>query len=616
MPEIKSLLQEPETGEQPKPLPYPGLLKELARQAMERHPRYPYQGKSADEVRTRLRAVRQSLKRALGLPPRALPARPTRVTERPPVHFDGFSIQPLAIERGSGWYITAHLYLPDGLARPAPAVMHVHGHSYEGKSGLVYARRCRGLARRGFVALFVDFPEADERKGTGHALWYPVLADLPLQAIMVQDNSAAFTYLAELPFVDENRIGVTGSSGGGNQTVFFCAADGRPAAAAPCNAPCLVWEHANSGSDAYCHCEAVPWLGAAGVEYHDLLAAFAPKPLRVFAGVRDPLFPIIGARRAVQEARAAYRTLGARDRCSIEEHYCGHACPADYREGVYRFFEQALKRPGDAAGPGDEGDDIDLSDPRLRALPKRPRRFLTVADLYRARLREARPKRLGAAALNQLLGRAASPVQAHCLVRREEEDWSRILLQTGDGAVLPMLMRRRGRRPLVLAIADKGKQAALQQLGPAPASVAAFDWRGQGETAPDADLWHQRASHYLAFAGQPLPGGRVTDLLAAFHWLQREGLAVSKVVAFGGEASLIAVLAASVEPRLAPIVLHGMPRTLRDAPGLLGQIAYTAWVPGLALLTDVPQLLAALGERATVKQWLRPGDEPPREGYT
>jgi len=609
-----SLVQEGEAGDEAKQLPYPEMLKELARQAMERRQHYDYRGKSEERVRARLAEVKRLLRRCLGLPPRALPAKPTRVTERPAVQLDGFSIKPLVIQRASGWYVTAHLYLPDGLTHPAPAVMHVHGHSYEGKSGAAYSRRCRGLARRGFVVLFVDFPDADERKGTGHALWYPVLANLPLQGIMVEDNSAALTYLAGLPFVDADRIGVTGSSGGGNQTVYFCAADGRPAALAPCNAPTMIREHCNSGSDAYCHCEAVPGMAAAGLEYHDLLAACAPRPLRVFAGIRDPLFPIIGARRVVREADVAYRALGARGRCTLEEHYCQHACPADFREGVYRFFEHALKRPGDLAGPGDEGEEVDMSDPRLRALPKRPERFLTVADLYRARLREARPKRPTSAHLRRLLGLPASTPEAHCLVRVDDKNLSRILLQTSDGAVLPLVIRK-GAGPPLLAIADKGKQEALRQTGRGR-TVISCDLRGQGETAPKEDIWYQRASHYCAIAGEPLPGRRVSDLIAVTNWLRREGLPVARVVAFGGESGLLAALAARLQSGFPPIELHGMARSFRDAPGLVGQIPYTAWVPGLALLTDVPQLLAGLGKRAVVKRWLKPGGEPPREGYT
>jgi hypothetical protein len=621
--QITSLLKEPDLGGEPQALPYPDLLKELSRQALEERPLYDYRGKSAAQVRARIAEVQRIVRRCLGLSPGALPARPSRVIERPRVQFDRFSIRPLAIERGRGWHITAHLYLPDGLSRPAPAVLHVHGHSYEGKSAAFYARRCRALARRGFVVLFVDFPEADERKGTGHALWYPVLAGLTLQGIMVQDNSAALSYLAGLPFVDAKRMGVTGSSGGGNQTSFLSVVDSRVAAAAPCNAPTFIREHCNSGSDAYCHCEALPGLVAAGLEYHDLLAAIAPRPVRVFSGIRDPLFPIIGARRAVAEADIAYRTLGVRNGCTHGEHYCGHECPAAFREDIYRFFEQTLKRPGDLAGPGGEGEDIDLAHPRLRAMPRRPARFLTISDLYRARLQEVRPKRPTSVQINRLLGRRTSDSQAGCLVRREagprarprEQQWSRLLLQTGDGAVLPMLIRKGGRGPAVLAIADKGKADAIRRLG-GLAPVVSFDWRGQGETAPPKDIWYQRAGHYLATSGKPLAGGRVTDLVAVLGWLRRERMPVGRVIAFGGEASLIALLASLADDSLPKLELHGLARTFKDAPGLGGQVRYTAWVPGLATLTDIPQMLSALRGRAVVKSWLTPGAERPREGYT
>jgi hypothetical protein len=71
-----------------------------------------------------------------------------------------------------------------------------------------------------------------------------------------------------------------------------------------------------------------------------------------------------------------------------------------------------------------------------------------------------------------------------------------------------------------------------------------------------------------------------------------------------------------VETEFPKMELHGLPRTLKDAPGLGGQVDYTAWVPGLAMETDVPQLLRALGKRAVVRGWLKPGEEKGREGYT
>jgi len=100
------------------------------------------------------------------------------------------------------------------------------------------------------------------------------------------------------------------------------------------------------------------------------------------------------------------------------------------------------------------------------------------------------------------------------------------------------------------------------------------------------------------------------------RWLRRKGYEVAKVQAFGGEASIIALLAASVEQAFPAIVLEGLPRTLKDAPGLMGQMRYTAWAPGLALATDIPQLIKGLRDRVTVKRWLKPGAEERSEGYT
>jgi poly(3-hydroxybutyrate) depolymerase len=623
--EVVGLLQEPDPGGEPKRLPYPTLLQDLAREALQRWPLYDYRGKTRREGQARLREVRRIVRRCLHLRAGSVPGKPLRVAERKAVRFDGFSIQPVAIERVRGWYITAHLYVPDGISQPAPAVMHVHGHSYKGKSTDFYARRCRGLARRGFVVLFVDFPGADEREPTGHALWYPNMANLPLQRIMVEDNSAALTYLASLPFVDSRRIGVTGSSGGGNQTVFFSVVDERVAAAAPTNAPCMIAEHAAAGSGAYCHCEAIPGLVAAGVEYHDLLAAIAPRPLRVFAGIRDPLFPIIGARKAVAEAVVAYGAVGARGRCTLEEHYCDHSCPTAMREGTYRFFERTLKRRGDVAGPGDEGDDVDLADPRLRALPKRPARFLTIGDLYRRELRKAKPRRLSARRLNALLGRRPGDSGTTCMVataggdaeasppyRGQARSSLTVVLRMGDGAVVPVALRGAG-SAVTVVVTDGGKQEALGKMRGA---VVAFDWRGQGETAPSTDEWQQRAAHYLSYGGRTLPGGRVTDLIGVVRWLRESRRKVSKVVAMGGAASLITLLAASIEQDFPVVELHGLARTLKDAPGLIGQVHYLAWVPGLAIETDVPQLLRALGKRSVVRKWLKPGEEQGREGYT
>ncbi len=115
-----ALLSEPDVAEPASPLPYPGMLKDLARRALERRPLYDYRGRSARAVRERIAEVRRVVRRCLGLRAREIPARPTRVRELRRVQFDGFSITPVAIQRGNGWCITAHLYVPDGSVSPRP----------------------------------------------------------------------------------------------------------------------------------------------------------------------------------------------------------------------------------------------------------------------------------------------------------------------------------------------------------------------------------------------------------------------------------------------------------------------------------------------------------------
>ncbi|MBN1458717.1 MAG: hypothetical protein JXA57_04220, partial [Armatimonadetes bacterium] len=195
-------------------------------------------------------------------------------------------------------------------------------------------------------------------------------------------------------------------------------------------------------------------------------------------------------------------------------------------------------------------------------------------------------------------------------------EWARVTLALRDGGVVPLLIRGSGTGKITVFAADGGKQEAQQAAAKKRGRIAVFDWRGQGETAPPQEEWQQRAAHYLSFSGYSLPGGRITDLIGVVRWLTRQGYEVEKVAAHGGEASLLTLLAASVETNFPRIELHGLLRTLKDAPGLAGQLRYTAWIPGLGLVTDVPQVVKGLGQRVTVRSWLRPGEESPREGYT
>jgi dienelactone hydrolase len=151
--------------------------------------------------------------------------------------------------------------------------------------------RCATLARLGCVVFIHDMlgyadsvqiptavahrfskqrPELDRPDRWG---FFSPQAELRLQSILgVQAWNCirGLDFLCSLPEVDPSRIGVTGSSGGGTQTLLTCALDPRPTVAFPQG---MVSNSMQGG----CTCENACYLriGTGNVEF---AALFAPKP--------------------------------------------------------------------------------------------------------------------------------------------------------------------------------------------------------------------------------------------------------------------------------------------------------------------------------------------------
>lgn len=258
---------------------------------------------------------RESLRRrslvATGLWP--MPAKtPLHAVIRGKVERDGFTVEKVHFESLPGHVVTGLLFRPTGKQGPCPGVLSPHGHGgrlmdhgpqkirqlivdgeerFEQSGRFPKLARCAQLARMGCVTFIYDMlGYADSRqipKSLAHGFrkqrpeldsptrwgFFSTQAELRLQSIMglqTWNSIRALDFLCSLPDVDPQRIGVTGGSGGGTQTILLCAIDSRPVVSFPNG---MVSTSMQGG----CTCEncCLLRLGTGNVE---LAALFAPKP--------------------------------------------------------------------------------------------------------------------------------------------------------------------------------------------------------------------------------------------------------------------------------------------------------------------------------------------------
>src|SRR5262245_12598692 len=318
-----------------------------------------------------------------------------------PLKRDGYTVEKLTIQTRPGVRMTANLYIPDAAKKkPAPAILQVHGHWRGAKQDPVVQSRCIGAAKLGFVVLCVDAFGAGER-GVGTALGEyhgdmtaATLLPLgtPLSGLQVYENMRAVDYLETRPEVDKTKIGITGASGGGNQTMYAGAWDKRFKAVMPV---CSVGNYQAYLHTACCMCEVVP--GALKfTEEWGVLALTAPRPLMVVNATKDGIqFSVGEAKKSLALTGPVYKLLGKPDNLRHAIFEGPHDYSKAMREAMYGFMTQHLK--GEGTGDPIAEPKFATENPEdLRCYPgdTRPKDFMTIpkfADAQAIKLLAARP---------------------------------------------------------------------------------------------------------------------------------------------------------------------------------------------------------------------------------
>ncbi len=309
----------------------------------------------ADLVRLQAETRARLLDLIGGLPTDETPLNP-RVTGVVPM--DGYRIEKLLFESQPGLFVSALLYLPDGVG-PRPAVLLPCGHSAVGKAFANYQEIGGRLAQRGYVVLSWDPVGQGERSQFWdaarsrsrynlvcgeHAVLgnLATLAGTSLVRYEVWDGMRALDYLLTRPEVDPKRLSITGTSGGGCQSTWIGALDGRIGVVAPsCFVTALPMRMANRifedpDSDPE---QDPPGLVSEGIDHPGLLLLAYPRPIHVAAAVKD-FVPIEGARRTLRELLALYERFGHADRVGFAQGYHEHRYSAENQEQAFAFLDR------------------------------------------------------------------------------------------------------------------------------------------------------------------------------------------------------------------------------------------------------------------------------------
>ena len=288
-----------------------------------------------------------------------------------------YTIEKVYFESAPGFFVTGNLYRPKNASGKAPAVIFPHGHWKDarfliqpdkyvreeiaagqerfvegGKSR--FQSMCVQLARMGCVVWQIDAlsdsdsiqfspevihkfaqqrPEMNRAEGWG---LYSPQAEANLQSVMglqTLNLVRSVDFVLGLPDVDPSRLAVTGSSGGGTQTMLLAAADPRVAL----SYPVVMVSTAMQGG---CTCENASLLrvNSGNVE---ISALFAPKPQGMNTA-NDWTKEL--ATKGFPDLRKLYGLFGKKDFVTLQrgEHF-PHNYNAVTRSGFYSLLNKHFK---------------------------------------------------------------------------------------------------------------------------------------------------------------------------------------------------------------------------------------------------------------------------------
>ncbi len=173
---------------------------------------------------------------------------------------DDYTIDKVFFASRPGLYVTGNLYRPKNVTGKMPGILSPHGHAPQGRFTNVpegtakqliehgdevdltaakhyHQARMVQLARMGCVVFHYDMIGYADQQPLDHRWDFSTPEDglwlIENMGLQTWNSIRSLDFLLSLEGVDPNRIGVTGASGGGTQTMILSAIDDRVAVSVP-----------------------------------------------------------------------------------------------------------------------------------------------------------------------------------------------------------------------------------------------------------------------------------------------------------------------------------------------------------------------------------------------
>ena len=543
---------------------------------------------------------------------------------------DGYRVEQLVLQTRPDVWMTASAYVPalkDG--QKAPAVLVVHGHWAWARRDPTVQARCLGLVKLGFFVLAVDAFGSGERytnpaRGTYHGSLYGATlwpTGHTLLGMQVYDNRRAVDYLLGRMEVN-GKLGITGASGGGNQSMYAGALDDRFAAVVPV---CSVGNYQSYLKTACCVCEVLP-NALTFTEEGDVLGMVAPRALMVISASKDGVqFSPAEAEKSLARAKDVFVLHDAAAKVKHVVFDSGHDYNRPMREAMYGWLTLHLKGEG-RGEPIPEPEHAVEKPEDLACFPNptdRPKGFLTppffasmVGKDLVAKADRKRPdhKEMWEAAAEQMradLKAILGPMPDVTSAKIEEvgggikdgvlyEDFH---LTVEPGLTLKTQKKSRpgGRPPAVVVVTARAEPerldpAAFEFCHRLPLRAVGTAVAKPGGIAGASD---HNPAEYGVWVGRPLLGQWMADVLALLHTTDSER--APKVCVGVGQAALPTVLAAAHDLRAvkAVVLVDPIVSLVTDTPYAVGTLMGLL-APGLLKVGDVPHLAALVAPKRLV----------------